>query len=197
MAVRLDDPMTPRSERNPVKHLQGAILALTTLALVTACTTSAPPPAPHTSESSESTYGGFAVDPPADDEIVLTIVGLQTTEYTYADLQSRASVEITIDEPFVRLTQTFRGVPLAELFAEAGIDAEARVETIALNDYRYADTVGSWVDGAALLAVFRDGELIPMDAGGPIRIVFDSSSSQFENIDAWNWSLRSIEVVGG
>lgn len=73
--------------------------------------------------------------------------------------------------------------------------AGARIETIALNDYRYADTVGQWVDNDALLAVLRDGELIPMDQGGPIRIVFAEDSPAYELLDAWNWSLRSIVVV--
>ena len=178
-----------------MKHLATLMMATMTLVVLAACTSSTPAPTPQQTDVAEGAYGGFAVDPPADDDIVLTIVGPQTQEYTYAELQKRATVEITIDEPFVRLTQTFTAVPLAELFAEAGITADATVETIALNDYRYAAGVQSWIEGDALLAVLRDGELIPMDAGGPIRIVFDTSSPQFATIDAWNWSLRSIEVI--
>lgn len=145
--------------------------------------------------SEASTYGGFAIDPPESDEVVLTIEGSVEVDFTYAELQSLAIVEITIVEPFVNERQSFTGVPLVDLLNRASVPDDARIETIALNDYRYADAVASWVDSGALLAVYRDGELIPMDQGGPIRIVFAETSSSFDVLDAWNWSLRTIIVV--
>jgi hypothetical protein len=168
-----------------------AAAALVALTLAGCTTTAEPTPEP----STESAYGGFAVDPPATDEVVLTVEGEMTVDFTYGELQELAIVEIEILEPFVEQEQSFTGVPLAELLAAAGVPAEARIETIALNDYRYADTVAQWTGNDALLAVFRDGELIPMDQGGPIRIVFASDSPAFELLDAWNWSLRTIAVV--
>ncbi len=165
--------------------------ALVLLALA-GCTAT---PEPVASPSDESAYGGFAIDPPAAGEVVLTIDGASTVDFTYAELQQLATVEISIREPFVKLEQSFTGVPLGDLLAIAGVEDDARIETIALNDYRYTDTVGQWTSNDALLAVFRDGEQIPMDQGGPIRIVFDESSPAFQLLDAWNWSLRSIVVV--
>lgn len=172
--------------------LTGVIV--TSVLLLTGCTAPAAAPAP-TAAADESTYGGFAIDPPADDEIVLTIEAGRTVDFTYAELQALATVEIEVFEPFVEQRQSFTGVPVAELLDAAEVPAGARIETIALNDYRYADTVGQWVDNDALLAVLRDGELIPMDQGGPIRIVFAEDSPAYELLDAWNWSLRSIVVV--
>jgi len=168
-----------------------AVAAAVALALVGCTSTAEPAPEP----STESAYGGFAVDPPATDEVVLTIEGGATVDFTYGELQDLATVEIAIVEPFVEQEQTFTGVPLADLLAGAGVAADARIETIALNDYRYADTVAQWTENGALLAVFRDGELIPMDQGGPIRIVFAADSPAFDLLDAWNWSLRTIAVV--
>ncbi len=152
--------------------------------LLAGCSAPAEAPAPTTS-ADESAYGGFAIDPPADDEVVLKIEAGRTVDFTYAELQALATVEIEIFEPFVEQRQSFTGVPLAELLGAADVAADARIETVALNDYRYA----------ALLAVLRDGELIPMDQGGPIRIVFAEDSPAYELLDAWNWSLRSIVVV--
>lgn len=168
------------------------IAAAVALLALAGCT-AAPEPAP--TPSDESAYGGFAIDPPAPDEVVLTIDGASTVDFTYAELQQLATVEISIREPFVKLEQSFTGVPLGDLLAIAGVEDDATIETIALNDYRYTDTVGQWTGNDALLAVFRDGEQIPMDQGGPIRIVFDESSPAFQLLDAWNWSLRSIVVV--
>lgn len=168
-----------------------ALAAVSALAL-TGCGTIAEP---QPSASPESAYGGFPVDPPADDEVVLTIEGATTVDFTYAQLQQLADVEIDIVEPFINERQSFTGVALAELLDRAEVPADARIETIALNDYIYADTVEQWSSNGAILAVFRDGELIPMDQGGPIRIVFPADSSAFEVLDAWNWSLRTIAVA--
>ncbi len=154
----------------------------------------ATPPAP-AQTAEESAYGGFPIDPPEADEVVLSIEAGRTVDFTHAELQELATVEIEVLEPFVDLQQSFTGVPLVDLLEIAGVPADARVETVALNDYRYADTVAQWVDNDALLAVFRDGELIPMDQGGPIRIVFAEDSPAFDLLDAWNWSLRSIVLA--
>ena len=172
------------------------IVAVIGLVMLSGCAATPAEVDPEPGSIDESAYGGFAIDPPADDEVVLTITGDFTRDFTYRELQDRASVDITILEPFVGVEQSFTGIPLDELFAEAGVNPEEKVETVALNDYRYADTVRSWAETGAILAIYRDGELIPMDAGGPIRIVFDTGSPSFTNLDAWNWSLRSIDTVG-
>lgn len=178
----------------PASLLRSGALATALVLALVGCSAGSEAPAPTASEE-ENAYGGFPIDPPASDEVVLTIEAESSVDFTYAELQELAEVEIDILEPFVDEQQSFRGVPLAELLDRAGVPTDARIETIALNDYRYADTVGQWVDNDALLAVFRDGELIPMDEGGPIRIVFDEESPAFEVLDAWNWSLRTITVV--
>lgn len=168
-----------------------AIAGVIAFALAGCATVAEPEPAP----STENAYGGFPVDPPAADEVVLTIEGSTAVDFTYSELQALATVEIDIMEPFVEQQQSFTGVPLSDLLAAAAVPADAQIETIALNDYRYADSVAQWVESDALLAVFRDGDLIPMDQGGPIRIVFAEDSSAFDLLDAWNWSLRTIAVV--
>ncbi len=172
-----------------------ASLPLIGIALALALVGCSPAAEPAPEPTDESAYGGFAIDPPAQDEVVLTIEGPTVVDFTYAELQQLATVEIDILEPFVTEQQSFTGVPLADLLDAAGVPDGASIETVALNDYHYTDTVSQWTDNGALLAVFRDGELIPMDQGGPIRIVFDEDSPAFEILDAWNWSLRTITVV--
>jgi len=142
-------------------------------------------------------YGGFAIDPPAADEVVLTLVGSRTVDLTMGQLDALAVREVTFVEPFVKVEQTFRVVPLADVLELAGIVPRDTVDTIALNDYRYRDGVRDLLAADALLAVARDGGPIPMNAGGPIRLVFDVESSYHGFLDAWNWSLRSIRVVAG
>ena len=106
--------------------MKNSLLALTaSIALALAgCTSLVPEAAPTPPPADESVYGGFDVDLPAEDEVVLTVTGARTLEYTYGELLERATLEITIVEPFVRDTQSFSGIRLAELFDEAGVRPE-------------------------------------------------------------------------
>lgn len=148
-----------------------------------------------TPSASENPYGGFAVDAPAANEVILTVIGpSETDEYTMTDLRALATSPIKIVEPFVKAEQAFTGVPLATLFEAAGIKGTDKVSTIALNEYVYDDLASKFTDSDALLAIDRDGAEIPMDQGGPIRIIYPTGSKYFSFLDSWNWSLRTIEV---
>lgn len=171
-----------------------ALAALGSIAL-TGCTAGNAAPEPTESAASENPYGGFPVDLPAAEDVVLTLSdGSRDVDITMGELIELSTEEFTIIEPFVETEQTFRGVPLDVLFAKIGFESDDSIATIALNDYQYVDTVGAFTSNNGILAVFRDGEQIPMDQGGPIRIVFPSDSGYFTVLDAWNWSLRSIEL---
>jgi hypothetical protein len=173
-----------------------AVLGLLTVVLSSCATAPASVVAPEPVDDGAA-YGGFTVDAPAPDEVVLTLEGRRTIALTMAELDALGSREVTFVEPFVKTEQTFRVVPLVDLLALAGIDPGDTVDTIALNDYRYRDTVRALLDADALVAVARDGQPIPMNAGGPIRLVFDVGSAYHDYLDAWNWSLGSIRVVAG
>jgi len=140
-------------------------------------------------------YGGFPIDPPGADEIVLTLDGATIVELTMSDLEALAERDVTFVEPFVKVEQTFRVLALSALFELAGIAPSDTVDTIALNDYRFRSDVAALLEADALLAIGRDGSPIPMDAGGPVRIVFEPTSGYHGFLDAWNWSLRTVRVV--
>jgi hypothetical protein len=178
-----------------------AVIGLTlvvSVAALTGCSTSGgtAAPAPTPTESATNPYGGFPVDPPAATDIVLTVTGTSTVDFTYAQLQELATEQVAIHEPFVGKDQTFSGIPLADLLARAGIAPTDKVDTVALNDYHFADTAAKLEDAKAVLAVLRSGSPIPMDQGGPIRLIFPTDSSYYSYLDAWNWSLRSIVKAG-
>jgi hypothetical protein len=141
--------------------------------------------------------GGFAVDAPKATDVVLTVTGSKTVDFTMGELQKLATEKLSIVEPFVKKQQTFTGVPLKTLLDYAGIVVGDKVNTIALNQYQFADTVANLETNKAVLAVTRDGAAIPMDQGGPIRLVFPSDTKYFSYLDAWNWSLRTIKVTSG
>ena len=47
----------------------------------------------------------------------------------------------------------------------------------------------------ALIATTRDNGPIPYDQGGPIRIVFPDGTPLSSVLDAWTWSLATINVT--
>lgn len=145
----------------------------------------------------ENPYGGVAVDPPAADEPVLVAVdgdGAETS-LTIGQLEALGTEEIQINEPFVKSCQTFTAVPLAAVLKAADIPTSAgTLSTVALNDYVYDGSIPELVQGDALIAIERAGQEIPVDQGGPIRIIFPDDSPMASNLDAWNWSLMRIEA---
>ncbi len=148
------------------------------------------------SVSASNPYGSApAVDPPGPNDPVLTIKGAdgKQVQLTSSQLQAMDSQTITIEEPFVKTQETFTGVPMSALLALASIPSTATVNTVALNDYAYAAPASQFTDSQALIAYQVDGKDIPLTEGGPVRIVFPTGSSQFGNLDAWNWSLETIQ----
>jgi hypothetical protein len=170
-------------------------VAILAVSLLAGCATNSGQPTNTPTPTATNPYGGFKVDNPKDTDVVLTVTGTKTVDYTMGQLKSLAGQKISILEPFVKKRQTFDGVPLKSLLESAGISPTDKVDTIALNQYEFADTAANLESADAILAVSRDSKPIAMDEGGPIRLVFATKSKYFTYLDAWNWSLRTIKVV--
>lgn len=136
------------------------------------------------------------VDPPAPDEVVLTVTGPNgSTGYTLAELREKSTTTITVNEPFVKQTEEFSGVPMRELLDTAGITGDAEVDTVALNDYTFSAPASTFTGSDAIIAVSQNGTDIAIDKGGPIRIVFPDGKPATTNLDAWTWSLGKLEAA--
>lgn len=179
--------------KNVKSIIIGALLVATLAGCSNAEASEAPSP---TTSAAENPYGGFAVDAPSPTEVLLSVSSAtETDDYSLTDLRKLATEEVTIEEPFAKAKQTFTGVPLKALFEAAGITDADKVSTLALNDYKFDDLAGNFTKSNGYLAIEREGKVIPMDQGGPIRIIFPTGTKYFTYLDAWNWSLRSISTV--
>lgn len=104
-------------------------------------------------------------------------------------------VEVEVYEPWVKKQLRFRGVWLQDLLAVAGATSRASIRITALDDYAIELTAADLKAGGVLLATSDgDGADIPVDAGGPTRIVFVGGVRAGANADQWIWSLRSIDI---
>lgn len=106
-----------------------------------------------------------------------------------------AQVQLSTYEPWVKRDISFRGVWLSDVLALAGADGAAEVRVVALDDYEVAFDAADLRAGGILLATSDgDGADIPVEEGGPTRIIFQRGVRAGVNADQWIWSLRSIEV---
>jgi hypothetical protein len=143
-------------------------------------------------------YGAGVVDPPGPTDVVLKVSGPGgTKQLTMDQLTALGTKDLTIYEPFVKRDIAFTGVPMAAIFGTVGITGDVRVNTMALNDYAYdKSTAADFTGSDGLIAVAQEGNPVPVDQGGPIRIIFPNGTKLSKNLDAWNWSLAEMSVKG-
>jgi hypothetical protein len=177
--------------------LGAALAGCSTASAGTSQGSSSPTASP--SASSTSPYGTLAIDPAGPNDPVLVVDGGSSGHQTFTlvQLEALGTTTITLDEPFVKKRQSFTGVPLSKILAKAGIAGGVKITTHALNDYDYANVASAFTGSEALLATQRDAARIPMDQGGPIRIVYPDGTALSGVLDAWNWSLASLSVTSG
>ncbi|MFN8146837.1 MAG: molybdopterin-dependent oxidoreductase [Candidatus Nanopelagicales bacterium] len=151
------------------------------------------------SASSTSPYGTLTIDPAGPDDPVLEVDGGSSghQSFTMVQLEALGTTTITVDEPFVKKRQSFTGVPLSTILTKAGIAGGVRITTHALNDYDYANVASAFTGSEAIVATQRDAARIPLDQGGPIRLVYPDGTPMSGVLDAWNWSLASIATGSG
>ena len=140
-------------------------------------------------------YGGTNIDPlPATATIFTVTNGKKSINYSKNDLLKIKSSVISIFEPFVQKRQSFTVIPLDYFLGKSGISSSVTIDTVALNDYIFSEKSANFSKAKAYIAIARFGKDIPYNQGGPLRLIYASTSSWSKNLSAWNWSLRSIKV---
>jgi hypothetical protein len=189
----------------------GAVVSL--LAVAGACgsaeatTTTAPEPTAAafggTVISPARLIAGQAVPAPAEKPVFTMAGKISATNSGGALVLDRATIEqlsvhqVELYEPWVKKDMMFRGVWLQDLLAVAGVAPGAtRLHITALDDYAVDISLADIKAGGIMLATRTgDGSVIPIDEGGPTRIVFMDDVKAGANADQWVWSLKSIDVI--
>lgn len=199
--------------RKPTHTRRPAATALTLLALavialaVAGCggskkSGSAATPSKAISEVAAGTLkAGDTVPVPAPADVALTITGGTakdtggTLALSIAQLESMRTVEATVYEPFLKRNVTFRGVPLQDLLDLAGVpDGFSKIDSVAYNEYAVTLPATILRHQGVVLATRADGKLIPLDKGGPSRIVFTDDHPDTKNESLWIWSTKTMAL---
>ena len=165
------------------------------LAIIIAISLSALSLNPAAATDKSNPYGTSTIDPAGPNDIIFSITkGKVRFTYTTAQLNKLKTSDISLYEPFLKVRQRFSVISMQYFLKKIGASGSDKVFTNALNDYIYENTATKFIQANAFIAVKRNGQAIPYDQGGPIRIVFADNSTWAKNLDAWNWSLSSITV---
>jgi hypothetical protein len=201
-------------QRRASARLLGGATACVLLALVTACGSSAA--SDQGADSSAATgdtqsptviheaslVTGDAVPLPRGDT-VLTITGKvsadnkgNTVAFDLATLNALELVRVELYEPWAKKRLTFGGPELSDLLDLAGVDPDATsIHMTALDDYQVDLTMDEIRAGGILVATASgSGGKLPIDKGGPARIVFEDGVEAGAAAEQWIWSLKTIDV---
>lgn len=177
------------------KYLSLSILAI----LTAACSWGSGGDSAGASESvpviEENPYGASDIEPPAPDEVILTVrVNDSLTTFSLDQLSALPVTDLRLFEPFIKQNSQFLGVSISEIFEATGISGSDIATTVALNEYTYSNTADKFIGSSAVIAYEQNGQPISMDRGGPIRIIYPDGTLLSKVLDAWNWSIREIVV---
>ena len=119
-----------------------------------------------------------------------------TLVFDQATVEKLGLVQAKLYEPWTKQDLEFRGVWLRDLVALAGPSAEAtKLHITALDDYAVDLSLADVRAGGIMLATRAgDGSAIPLDQGGPTRVVFLDGVAAGANADQWVWSIKQIDV---
>jgi hypothetical protein len=113
----------------------------------------------------------------------------------FATIDKLATKTYDIFEPFEKKNMAFKGVELWTLLQGAGVPATAKsVHLTALDDYAVDLSVADLKSGGVIVATRADGTPMPLDHGGPIRLVFADGVAAGSNPDQWIWSIAKISA---
>ena len=187
----------------------GRVAALAAVLALTACGSATPATKAPVAEATTATIVSIATLKPGQDvpapagKPVFTVTGkISTTNrggtlvFDQRTVEQLGLVQARLYEPWTKQNLEFRGVWLRDLVALAGVSDQAtKLHVTALDDYAVDLNLADVRAGGIMLATRAgDGSAIPLDQGGPTRIVFLDGIAAGANADQWVWSIKQIDV---
>lgn len=152
--------------------------------------------------SAPSLSPGDAVPAPNGDPVLRVLGKIDTTNGSHGltldvdTIEKLGTSSFEVYEPYEKKRIRFQGVPLARLLDLARPAPGARqVHMVALDDYiTDLSMEAARADGLMLATRAADGSLLPVDRGGPTRLVFLDGAPGGDDGGDWIWSIATIEV---
>jgi hypothetical protein len=181
--------------------LLGAALVALTAACGAGSDTPAPPPAPAVLRAPDLAPGAVPAAP--RDKPLLTLTGeIETTNADGALRIDQAALDrlgllaVDVDDPWAKHRMALQGIRLRDLVELARPAAGATVlHLTALDDYQIDLNLAD-VRADDIFLATRNGQglALPVEDGGPTRVVFGDGLSTRFSPDLWIWNIETIEV---
>ena len=119
-----------------------------------------------------------------------------TLSLDHAQLDRLGLLAISVDDPWARQRIDVQGVWLRDLVALARPDTGATsLHLTALDDYQIDLSLADVRTHSIFLATRTgDGAALPVEEGGPTRVVFTDDLAARFSPDLWIWNIQTIEV---
>jgi hypothetical protein len=136
--------------------------------------------------------------------VVLTLTGKigqrsldrSALHFDAAILDELGVVKAKVYDPWVKQELEFQGVWMNDLINAAKPTSGAQsIHITALDNYQIDLSLADVRAGGILVATKRgDGSPLPIDEGGPVRVVFVGGVPSGASADQWIWSLTMIDL---
>jgi hypothetical protein len=188
-----------------------ALVAVVMLALVTGCGSAGSSAAEEAAASASAAPTVLRAPEPATDTVpaapegrpMLTITGRigatnadGAMRLDQAALDRLGLLEMRVNDPWAKQRLALRGTWLRDVVALAKPDpAATSLHLRALDDYQVDLKLDDVRADAILLATRdEDGATLPIEDGGPTRVVFADDLAPRFSPDLWIWNIDTIEV---
>ena len=113
-----------------------------------------------------------------------------------AELDRFGLLAMSVDDPWAKQRVTLQGFWLRDLVSLARPDAAATsLHLSALDDYQVDLSLADVRSQSIFLATrTADGTALPVEEGGPTRVVFSDDLAARFSPDLWIWNIETIEV---
>lgn len=186
-------------------RLTFALLGAAVVALTAACGTAvdAPAPAPAAAVLRAPDPVSDAAPAAPQDKPLVTLTGrIATTNGDGVLRLDRAAIDrlgllaVDVDDPWAKQRVTLQGFRLRDLVDLARPTAGATtLHVTALDDYQVdLNLADVRADGIFLATRNGQGAALPVEDGGPTRVVFTADLVSRFSPDMWIWNIETIEV---
>lgn len=133
-------------------------------------------------------------------EVILTVSGNITTvnvkdtyQFDMEALKLLPFTTIRTPDPHLDATIEYGGVLLADILTAVGAKNAKEIKIVAKDGYSAVIKVED-VNLGILIAYTADGEEIPEDRGGPLKVIYSEEAQKVYSPDAWVWWITNLEI---
>jgi hypothetical protein len=121
----------------------------------------------------------------------------ETASFDLAMLEEIGTVKLTTATPWYTGVVEFEGVPMQALMDTVGAEGTELV-AVALNDYRSTIPMSDFEEYQVVLAIRRNGELMPIRDKGPLFIIYPFDSADELRTETYYsravWQVKELVV---